>query len=102
MAKLKPVQILGGSGLASFKATHDPKVVIPNKIQATLDLMAKANTESWLAEEDFLKQAGVSKEEIRVNREAFDEHIVEVKRKNRGTPARFWFADVKVAAKARS
>jgi len=99
MAKLKKVV---GSGLQAFKATHDPKVVIPGKIRKALETMAKANVESWLAEEDFIKQAGVSKEEIRTNREAFDEHIVEVKRKGRGTPARFWFADAKVATKARS
>lgn len=101
-ATLKSVQILGGSGLASFKATHDPKVVIPNKIQATLDKLASVNPESWLPEEDFLKQADVSKEEARGHREAFDEYIVEVKKKGRSTAVRFWFADPKVAAKARS
>jgi hypothetical protein len=101
MAKLKKTVSLTG-GLAAFKSTHDPKVVVPNKIRAALANMSKANPESWLPEDEFIDQAGVSKEEMRTNREAFDEHIVEVKRKGRGTPARFWFADVKVAAKARS
>lgn len=100
MKKTKPVVTSGG--LAAFKSTHDPKVVVPNKIRAALDAMAKTNTESWAAEEDFIKRADVSKEEIRVNREAFDEHIVEVKKKGRSSVARFWFADVKVADKARS
>lgn len=101
MAKSKAVVSLT-SGLAAFKSTHDPKVVVPNKIRAALANMAKANVESWLTEEDFIKQADVSDAEIRTQREAFDDHIVEVKRKGRSSNARFWFADVKVAAKARS
>lgn len=99
--KSKPVVSLA-NGLATFKSTHDPKVVVPNKIRAALATMAKANAESWLTEEDFLKQADVSDIEIRTQREAFDDHIVEVKRKGRSSVARFWFADAKVAAKARS
>lgn len=102
MAKLKTVSLPTTNGLAAFKAANDPKVIIPNKVRAALDKMAKANPESWAAEEDLLAAAGVTKEEIRGHREAFDDHIVEVKKKGRSTPARFWFADVKVAAKARS
>lgn len=88
-------------GLDSFRNQFDKRVIVPNKVRAAFAAMAKDSPEAWLEEADFADKAGVTKEELRPHREEFDTHIVEVKLKGRSAPKRIWFADSKVAAKAR-
>lgn len=85
--------------LADFRAVHDKSVVIPNKIRARLAAMLKIGPEEHDFEVDFLKAAGVATNEIGAYRDQFDAHIVTVG----GTrnPKKVWFADPKVAKKAR-
>jgi hypothetical protein len=84
--------------LADFRAVHDKSVVIPNKIKARLAAMLKIGPEEHDYESDFLRAAQVSNTDIGTHRQQFERHIVSVGGKN---PKRVWFADPKVAAKAR-
>ena len=84
--------------LSDFRAAHDPNVMIPQRIKKTIAEMAKEHPESWMYEQEFLSRAGVSNNLIGGFRDDFAEYIVETRGKN---PKRVWFADPKVAAKAR-
>lgn len=84
--------------LADFRAAHDKSVVIPNKINVALAAMLKEGAENFEYEADILRRAGVSTTDLAMFRDRFAEHIVEVGGKN---PKRVWFADPKVAKKAR-
>jgi len=84
--------------LSDFRAAHDPNVMIPQRIRKALADMAKEHPESWAYEQEFLSRAGVANNFISAFRDEFAEYIVETRGKN---PKRVWFADPKVANKAR-
>jgi hypothetical protein len=86
--------------LADFKAQFDPAVVIPNKIRAALEALAKEGREAWEYEQDFLKRCRVSPPHLSPFREQFLQHIVEVRDPGKN-PRKVWFADPKVAKIAR-
>jgi hypothetical protein len=50
--------------LSSLRATHDRRVVIPNKIRTALAAMAKSGDE-WKYDEEFRKLAGVSPADLK-------------------------------------
>lgn len=85
---------------AAFRSQFDPNVIIPNKIRAGLESLAKAEgPDGWEKEVDFLKRAGINAQSVAPHREKFAAHIVEAKDKSR--PVNVWFADAKVAATER-
>lgn len=86
--------------LADFKSQFDPATVIPNKIRTAIASLGKEGQEAWEYEQDFLKRANLAPPHLAVYRTQFEKHIVEVRERNRN-PRKIWFADVKVAARAR-
>lgn len=87
--------------LADFNAEHNPDVKIPAKIRAALASLLAEGKEAWEYEADFMKRCpGVGNGNFAKYRVQFDKHIVVVK-PNGNTPKNVWFADPKVAAKAR-
>lgn len=84
--------------LADFRAAFDPAIIVPVKIKAGLASLRKEGREAWEAESEFLQRAGVANCQISAYRDNFAAHIVEAGVRN---PKRFWFADTKVAEKAR-
>ena len=89
--------------LDSFRLAFDPEVKIPNKIRLGLQsLLAAEGPEGWEFELEFCKRADVGPSVIGKFREQFNDHIVEVKCDTRSNNRKFvWFADAKVAKKAR-
>lgn len=89
--------------LADFNSEYDPDIRIPSQIRAGLASLLKEGPESWEYEQDFLRRCGkgVGNSNITVYRPLFTKHIVEVKAQAGKNLKRVWFADVKVAAKAR-
>lgn len=86
--------------LSAFRSQYDRNVIIPNKIKAALARMLKESSEAWLENGDFSKLSGVGLTELGTFKTQFEKHIVEVGGSGRGK--RIWFADPKVATKARS
>lgn len=84
--------------LADFRAVHDKSVIVPGKIKAALDAMAKDGPDNWEYEADFLRRAGVANSDVGGYREQFKDHVVQVGGKQ---PKRVWVATVKAAAKFR-
>ena len=88
--------------LAEFQAANNPDVKNPAKIVAGLESLLAEGKEASEFESDFCKRSGVSPVIIGKYRERFAKHIVVVRTDgNRGSSKNVWFADAKVAAKAR-
>lgn len=85
--------------LADFRASHDPAVVVPNRIKSAIDSLRKDGPEAWEYEKDFLMRAHINAQQVAGYREQFLPHIVAVR--SNGVEKRIWFADPKVASKAR-
>lgn len=107
MAKTAPTK----RNLSTFRASHDPAIIIPNKIRAALDQLKKDQGDEGYAYEftdktggtPFAKLAGVGVQQLSQYREQFADHIVEVKQdigSHRG-PRYVWFATAKAAKVAR-
>jgi hypothetical protein len=96
-AKVKPTF----TNLASFQAEHNPDVKIPLKIRAGLASLLAEGKESAEYEADFAARCGLGANLLGKYRAQFEKHIVVVKMDGRGNGKNVWFADVKVAAKAR-
>jgi hypothetical protein len=92
----------GSKTLADFHAQYNPDVRIPKLISAALTSLLATGVEAWEYEVDFIRRcgAGVGPAMVSTYRDQFAKHIVEVKQGNKNLK-RVWFADVKVAAKAR-
>lgn len=86
--------------LADFKAKFDQDVVVPNKIKAALAALGKEGQEAWEFEMDFVKRAGLSQTQLGTYRGQFEKHVVLVRETGR-SERKVWFADAKVASKAR-
>lgn len=91
--------------VASFRAQHDPDVVVPNAIKAALAGMEKDHgPEHYEYESDFIKLAGVGATAMAAHRETFKDFIVDAKPVGKGNTRmarRAWFATVKAAKAAR-
>ncbi len=91
--------------VASFRAQHDPDVVVPNAIKAALAKMEKDHgPEHYEYESDFIRLAGVGATAMAAHREAFKDYIVDAKPVGKGNTRqarRAWFATVKAAKAAR-
>lgn len=86
---------------ASFRSQFDPNVIIPNKIRAGLDSLAKSEgADGWEEEVHFLRRAGLNAQAVSPHRAAFEAHIVEVKKPG-GRAVNVWFAHVKAATEER-
>jgi len=86
--------------LADFRASHDKSIIIPNKIKAALAAMLKEGAEQYDYEVDFMRRAGISSTDMGQFRQMFEQdHVVNVGTER--APKRVWFADPKVARKAR-
>ena len=46
--------------IADFKGAHDPDVIVPRKIRAALEQIAKVGAEHYEYEGDLIKLAGIS------------------------------------------
>lgn len=87
--------------VSDFRAAHDPDVIVPTKIRATLAAMAKVGPEQWEYEGDFVKLAGLSQTQISAYREQFIDHIIKAPSSSKRAARNVWFADTKVAKKVR-
>lgn len=101
MAKTKPES----RNVAMFKAKYNRDVVIPNKIRAALENMAKDHgPEHYEYESDFIKLAGIGASDLSAHRDAFKDFVVEAKPVGMGNARaarRVWFATTKAAKSAR-
>lgn len=97
-------------GLESFKAAHDPKVIIPRKIQQALDAMKAEGSEVFAYETQDEEGQKTMAERTTLGgailaryRKQFAEHIVLAPRSHGSKrSAKFvWFGDSKVATEAR-
>lgn len=87
--------------LDSFRAAHDPNVIIPAKIRAALAALEKAEgPEAWEYDAEFLKRAGVNYNQMGAYRDEFAAHIVTVKSGDR-KPRPVWFSNAANAEKMR-
>lgn len=88
--------------LADFKSEYDPDVRLPKAIKAGIESLLATGREAWEYESDFIRRCGngVSNSNLQYYRAQFDKHIVEVKQGGKNLK-RVWFADIKVAARAR-
>lgn len=88
--------------LDDFKSEYDPSVRIPKAIKAGLAALLATGRESWEYEVEFIRRCGngVSNTSLAQYRGPFEKHIVEVRQGGKNNK-RVWFADVKIAAKAR-
>lgn len=88
--------------LSDFKSQYDPAVKVLGKIRAGLKELAAEGTESWELDKEFVARCGLNYATIQPYLDQFSDHIVMTKNSNKSSrPQRVWFADKKVAAKAR-
>lgn len=85
--------------LSDFRSAHDRNVVVPQKINNALVAMFKEGAENWEYEADLVRRAGISQTDLGAFRAKFEDHIVDTGSAKK--PKRVWFADKKVATKAR-
>ena len=86
--------------LADWRANNVKEVLISNKIKAAFAEMLKVGPEEHETNTDFARLAGVAINELKDFREEFKQHIVHSKIGGRDGTL-YWFADPKVAEKAR-
>lgn len=87
--------------LADFRDAHDRDVIVPKKMRAALETIAKVGPEHFEYEQDFIKLASISQGEITKYRGQFEAHIVETPAAHGKTVKRVYFGNPKVAAKLR-
>lgn len=85
--------------LAAFKAEFDPSVKVPEMIRAALKSLAAEGQEAWEFDKEFVARCGTNYASMTPYLEQFADHIVMISTRNK--KVRVWFADKKVAAKAR-
>jgi hypothetical protein len=86
--------------LADWRGSNVKEVLISNKIKAAFAAMLKVGPEEHETNTDFARLAGVAVADLKDYREAFKQHIVHSKLSARDGLV-YWFADPKVAEKAR-
>jgi hypothetical protein len=88
--------------LKSFTAQFDRKEQVYERAHAALAELRKQGMEAWAESREFHAMAKVGTKDAPLLLEMFAAHIVRVPSMNRGVAKVVWFADVKVAAKARA
>jgi hypothetical protein len=88
--------------LASFKSLHDPSIRYINKITAGLASLAGEGKEAWENEGEFIRRCGMAVHTFSGLRDQFKEYWVYIPRSGTSQVKRAWFADKRIAAKARS
>lgn len=97
MAPVKPKSAkTPGRSMSDFQATHDKNIVIPTKIKAALAAIG----EEYRYEFEFLKEAGISINDLARFRDQFDGHMVVVRTRD-SKPKNVWFGTTANADKAR-
>jgi hypothetical protein len=97
MAPVKPKSPkTPGRSMTDFQGTHDKNVVIPAKIKAALAAIG----EEWRYEQEFLKEAGISINDLGRFRDQFDGHMVVVRTRDSKAKS-VWFGTTANADKAR-
>lgn len=91
-----------GAGLDEFRKQFDKNVIVPDKIRAALEKLAKRRKDgtAWETELQFLKTAGLSTTDLATFRDAFAEYHVNVGTER--APKRVWFGSRLAADKARA
>ena len=89
------------SSLADFQAAHNPDIKIPAKIRTGLESLLAEGKESAEYETEFCRRAGIGPSVIGKYREQFAKHVVPVRPEGSSSTKNVWFADIKIAAKAR-
>lgn len=92
----------GNPGLDDFKAQYDKNVIVPAKIRAGLEKLAKLRPDgtAWKTDQAFIKDfAGVSNTDFALFREEFLPFSVNVGTERQ--PKYVWFGTKAAAAKAR-
>lgn len=84
-----------GRSFDEFLAEYDKDVIVPRKIRAAL---AELPDDGWEFESQFIRDAGISQNDIANYREKFAAHIVFFKRDGK----RAWVKDTQVAAAMRA
>lgn len=87
--------------LADFQAANNPDIKIPAKIRAGLESLLAEGKEAAEYETEFCRRAGISPSVVGKYRDQFAKHILSVRPDGRSTSKNVWFADAKVAEKAR-
>lgn len=110
MKSKKPAPV--SRSLATFRASHDPTVIIPTKIKAALEkLRIDGGDEAYAYEYTdatggvpFSKLAGVGSIHLNQYREQFKDFLVEVRQDtgSKRAPRWVWFATAKAAKAARA
>jgi hypothetical protein len=97
MAIKKPARTL-----ADFAAEYNPDVRIPAAIKSALASLREEGPEAWEYDMDFVRRCGpgVGNTNMSNYRGQFEKHQVKVRIKGKNEKI-VWFADIKVAAKAR-
>lgn len=105
MPSKKPA--LAKRSLSTFKAAHDPRVIIPAKLKKALEAMAKEGPEIYSYETadkegapTMQDRSGLSAAQIAQHRKQFAAHLVKVDAKG-GRGKFVWFGTAKMATKAR-
>ena len=101
MSSAKPIVKKTARTLGDFNAEHNPDVKIPAKIKAALAELLSEGREAWEYESEFIARCKVGSGLIAKYRDQFMKHIVDVKAKDGRNHKNVWFADPKVAARAR-
>jgi len=87
--------------IADFRDAHDRDVIVPKKMRAALEQIAKVGPEHYEYEVDFMKLASISTGEIAKYRGQFEAHIVETPAAHGKSVKRVYFGNAKTAAKLR-
>ena len=95
--KQKPTYL----SLTDFQAANNPDVRIPAKIREGLAALLAEGKEAAEYETEFCKRAGISPTVVGKYRDQFAKHIVVIRPEGKSSVKNVWFADAKVAEKAR-
>ncbi len=89
--------------LSDFKSAHDKDVIIPAKIQAAIDSLAKVGPEHHVYEAELVALAGVAQTDFGKYRSQFEKHIVTINHEGgrARSPKNVYFHDKKLAARLR-
>lgn len=87
--------------VSDFRNAHDRDVIVPRKIKAALEELAKIGPEHYEYEIDFMKLASISAGEVTKYRDQFAAHIVETPAAHGKSVKRVYFGNAKTAAKLR-
>lgn len=92
--------------LTMFRSKHNRNVVLSEKVKLAFAAMLKKDgAEAWEYEMEFARLADISNQDCSKLRERFADHVVPCKTVGRSTNGNVkfaWFADPKVANKARN